>query len=48
MMMTPTPPEGAQFAPWDGPAARMTTPTPPEGAQFAPWDGPAARTSMES
>src|SRR6266536_4881356 len=45
------PPEGDQFAPWDGPAARMCTPTlaalaaalPPEGDQLAPWDGPAAR-----
>ena len=44
------PPEGAQFAPWGGPAAQMWTPTlaaaaaalPPEGAQFAPWGGPAA------
>src|SRR6266496_2915814 len=44
------PPEGEQFAPWDGPAAQMCTPTlaatasalPPEGEQFAPWDGPAA------
>jgi urea transport system permease protein len=41
---TPTPPEGAQFAPRDGPSARRTTPTPPEGAQFAPRDGPSART----
>jgi len=46
------PPEGEQFAPWDGPAARMEGPhacgfvaaLPPEGEQFAPWDGPAALT----
>src|SRR4029453_14817850 len=45
----PLPPEGEQFAPWDGPAPRIWTPTlaagaaalPPEGEQFAPWDGPA-------
>ncbi len=48
------PPEGAQFAPWGGPAALLTAPTlaassvnsaaalPPEGARFAPWGGPAA------
>jgi hypothetical protein len=50
------PPEGEQFAPWDGPAALMWTPTlaaslnnsaaalPPEGEHFAARDGPSPLT----
>jgi hypothetical protein len=47
------PPEGTQFAPWGGPAARRRPPRslrslPPEGVQFAPWGGPAARMNYHA